>query len=708
MGATTGEATRLERRLRAEGGGDVLSGIGARGRYATDASHYQMMPEAVVVPQTMAQAERAVAIALDEGVCVTARGGGTSQCGQTINRGLIIDGSKHLTRVLSLDVANRRAVVEPGLVLDELNRQLKPHGLWFPVDVSTASRATIGGMTGNNSCGGRSLRYGTMRDNVVAVDALLADGRKARFGEVRADLADVGAGHPLRGLTERLLGIGQREASEVAARFPQVQRRVGGYNLDALVARNGGTVNLAHLLTGSEGTLAFTTAVELKLWPVLGRRGLGVCHFGSFYKAMDMAQHIVKLKPIAVELVDETMIALAGAIGMFKPTLKQFVRGEPAAMLLVEFAEDDAENQVRLKQLSALMGDMGFGWDQPRERWGGVVEVMDAGLQTAITDLRTSGLNIMMSMKEARKPVSFVEDCAVPLPHLAEYTRQLTEVFEKHGTRGTWYAHASEGCLHVRPVLNLRLDKDAAAMRAIAEEAFALVRTYKGSHSGEHGDGLVRSEFHEAMFGSRLVRAFEEVKDLFDPQGLMNPGKIVRAPKFDDRSLFRYGPGYKTADVTPVLAWAGYPGGGGGLPAAAEMCNNNGACRKLQGGAMCPSYRVTRNEADLTRGRANTLRLALSGQLGPGGIASDAVAEAMALCVSCKACKRECPTSVDMARMKIEVSGARAKMHGLSGYLGGKAAALCAVCRAGAMVAQQPRLVAGCCVAQREGGRSCG
>lgn len=663
------KATRFEHRLKAEGVGEVLTSLASRGRYATDASHYQMMPAAVVVPQTMAQAELAVGIALDEGVCVTARGGGTSQCGQAINSGLVIDGSKHLTRILALDPANARVTVEPGIVLDELNRQLKPHGLWFPVDVSTASRATIGGMAGNNSCGGRSLRYGTMRDNVIAIEALLADGRKASFGRVDANLSDMPGDHQLRSLADQLVRLGQREASEVAARFPQVQRRVGGYNLDALAPQpvhDSTGINLAHILVGSEGTLAYTTAVELKLWPLLGRRGLGVCHFGSFYEAMDMAQHIVKLKPIAVELVDETMIELARAIPLFKSTLTQFVKGEPAALLLVEFAEDEAENRARLRQLSALMGDMGFGWDKQRANWGGVVEVLDGGLQAAITDLRTSGLNIMMSMKDARKPVSFVEDCAVPLPHLAEYTRKLTEVFERHGTRGTWYAHASEGCLHVRPVLNLRLDKDVTAMRAIAEEAFALVRSYKGSHSGEHGDGLVRSEFHEAMFGSQLVRAFEEVKDLFDPKGLMNPGKIVRAPKFDDRRLFRYGPEYKAIDIAPVFDWTAFPGSGGGLPAAAEMCNNNGACRKLQGGAMCPSYRVTRNEADLTRGRANTLRLALSGQLGPGGLSADGVADAMALCVSCKACKRECPTSVDMARMKIEVSAARAKTHGIS------------------------------------------
>jgi Fe-S oxidoreductase len=272
----------------------------------------------------------------------------------------------------------------------------------------------------------------------------------------------------------------------------------------------------------------------------------------------------------------------------------------------------------------------------------------------------------MMSMKDQRKPISFVEDCAVPLPKLAEYTARLTECFARHGTRGTWYAHASEGCLHVRPVLNLRLEKDVKAMRAIAEEAFELVRQYKGSHSGEHGDGLVRSEFHEPMFGSRLVKTFEEVKDAFDPAGLMNPGKIVRSPKFDERGLFRYPPGYKVRDFRPALDWSDYPGAIGGFQGAAEQCNNNGACRKSEGGAMCPSYRATRDEQHVTRGRANTLRLALSGQLGEGAFTSDEMMETMKLCVSCKACKRECPTGVDMARMKIEVLKARADLYGHS------------------------------------------
>lgn len=659
----------LEARLKSEVGGDLLFGTFDRGRYATDASSYQIMPAGVVVPKTVAQAEAAIGIAHAEGVSVVARGGGTSQCGQTVNEGLVVDCSKYLTKVLALDTEARVCRVEPGLVLDDLNRRLKPHGLWFPVDVSTASRATIGGMAGNNSCGGRSLRYGTMRDNVIAIDAVLADGTRARFGSQRADLADIGANDPRRALFGELLAIGHREADEVESRFPAVQRRVGGYNLDALAPRGSqgdGTVNMAHLLVGSEGTLAFSTAIELKLWPVLGKRALGVCHFGSFFEAMDAAQHLVTLKPIAVELVDATMLGLAGVIPMFRPTLDAFVKGTPEALLLVEFAEDDAENARRLRRLHDLMGSLGFGWDQPPRKWGGVVDVLDPALQAGITELRTSGLNIMMSMKDARKPVSFIEDCAVPLPRLAEYTRSLTEVFEKHGTRGTWYAHASEGCLHVRPVLNLKLEKDVKAMRAIAEEAFALVRSFKGSHSGEHGDGIVRSEFHEYMYGDRLVRAFEEVKDLFDPGDLLNPGKITAAPKFDDRSLFRFKPDYSIEPFEPVLDWTAYPGPAKGFAGAVEMCNNNGACRSLAGGSMCPSYRVTRNEKDVTRGRANVLRLALSKQLGPDALTSDSMEEAMRLCVSCKACKLECPAGVDMARMKIEVQAARLKTHGLS------------------------------------------
>jgi FAD/FMN-containing dehydrogenase/Fe-S oxidoreductase len=657
-------AMKVEQQLRASISGEVFFDAFNRGRYATDASFYQIMPQGVVVPRTMDEALRALAIAGNAGLTVTPRGGGTSQCGQTVNGGIVIDFSKYLNRIVSLDVENRSCVVEPGIVLDDLNRQLKKHGLWFPVDVSTASRATIGGMAGNNSCGGRSLRYGTMRDNTLSIDAALANGTRLHFGEASRDSALANSGDS--GLFADMLDLGAREAAEIAEKFPKVQRRVGGYNLDVLVPRNAPN-NMAHLLVGSEGTLAFTTQVELKLWPVIRNKVLGVCHFGSFYEAMDAAQHLVKLRPIAVELVDRTMIALGREIAMFQPIIATAVRGDPDAVLIVEFAEEDqAENIRRLKQLSELMADLGFGWNNPQRKWGGVVEITEPALQTGIAEFRAAGLNVMMSMKQEGKPVSFVEDCAVPLPHLADYTERLNAIFAKHGTRGTMYAHASEGCLHVRPVLNLKLEKDVKAMRAIAEEAFAMVRDYKGSHSGEHGDGLVRSEFHEAMFGSRIVSDFREVKHRFDPDNLLNPGKIVDSPKMDDRSRFRYPPNYRVGELKTVLDWSAYPGAGGGFQGAVEMCNNNGACRKLEGGVMCPSFRTTRNEKDVTRGRANTLRLAISGQLGPDALVSDEMADTLKLCVSCKACRHECPTGVDMARMKIEVLAARAARHGLS------------------------------------------
>jgi len=656
----------LERRLKAHLLGEVQFDAFTRGRYATDASHYQIMPLGVVAPLSVKEAEYALALAREEGVSVLPRGAGTSQAGQAVNSSLVIDCSKYLDHLIQLDVPGRRCVVEPGIVLDELNRRLKPHGLWFPVDISTSSRATIGGMVGNNSCGARSLRYGNTRENVLSIDAVLADGSLAHFGPVAHDLSDLPPASPLLPLAWDLLVLAAREADEIEARFPKLQRRVGGYNLDALVpGRND--LNLAHLLVGSEGTLAFSTRIELKLSPLLGARAVGACHFGSFFQAMDAAQHIVKLGPIAVELIDRTMLGLAREIAMFRPTIEAVVRGDPEAVLFVEFAEDDQyHNLRRLMQLRDVMADLGLGWNRTGAKWGGVLEIFDPKLQTAVTEMRTAGLNIMMSMKEEGKPVSFVEDCAVPLSHLAEYTSKLTDIFAKHGTRGTWYAHASVGCLHVRPVLNLRLEHDVEAMRAIAEEAFELVRAYKGSHSGEHGDGIVRSEFHAKMFGERLVRAFEQVKEWFDPKGLYNPGKIVHAPKFDDRRVFRYGPEYRGENIRTQFDWSVYPGAGGGFQGAVEMCNNNGACRALTGGVMCPSYRVTRDERDVTRGRANTLRLAITGQLGSDALTSDEMAETMKLCVSCKACRRECPTGVDMARMKIEVQAARLAKRGLS------------------------------------------
>ena len=653
----------LEKNLKAYVAGEVYFYQFNRGRYATDASHYQVMPAGVVVPRSIEDVRQTLFHARAEGVPVLARGGGSSQCGQTVGPGLVVDHSKYLNRMLEIDVENRRCVVEPGMVLDELNAQLQPHGLWFPVDVSTSSRATLGGMAGNNSAGSRSIRYGLMRDNVLSIAATLADGSDRDFGTIDPAATAASATDEL---TSRLLQLGERAQQEILEKFPRVLRRVGGYNIDALVPDQEQT-NLAHLLVGSEGTLAYFRSLELKLSERPKNKVLGVCHFPTFYAAMDSAQHLVKLDPTAVELIDRTMIELSRDIALFRPVVDRFVRGNPEALLLVEFAEDEQqENLLRLASLTELMGDLGYDWQGNGERWGGVVEVEEPSFQRAIFDVRKQGLNIMMSMKEERKPISFVEDCAVELKDLAEYTARLSDIFSKHNTTGTWYAHASVGCLHVRPVLNLRLDKDIKAMRSIVEEAMEMVKAYKGSHSGEHGDGLVRSEFHEAMFGSDLVKSFLDVKGCFDPDNLLNPGKIVNPTRMDDRSLFRYGPDYRVEEMETVFDWSHYPGAGRGFQGAVEMCNNNGACRKMLDGSMCPSFRVTRNERDSTRGRANSLRLAISGQLGPNALASDGMAETLKFCVSCKACRRECPTGVDMAKMKIEATFARKKLKGFT------------------------------------------
>ena len=657
----------LAARLRREIEGEVWFDPASRGRYSTDASIYQIEPIGVVAPRSAEDIARTLAICREAGVPVLPRGAGTSQCGQTVGEAVVVDTSRHLDRVVRFDEEARRVAVEPGIVLDGLNALLKPKGLFFPVDVSPANRATIGGMAGNNSCGSRSIRYGNMVHNVHAISAILADGSAVRFGEVTGNLAGFTGDEHYSELVRRMRALGAREADEIARRFPALLRRVGGYNIDTLVPSAVGGMtdgaassmtgghNMAHLLVGSEGTLGFFTEIELDLQPIPAHRVLGVCHFPAFHEAMSATQHIVALDPSAVELVDRTLIELARDIDAFRPTVERFVQGAPDALLLVEFAGEDRDALLsRLARLIELMADLGYP--------GAVVEAVEPAFQHAVWDVRKAGLNIMMSMKGDGKPVSFVEDCAVRLEDLAEYTRRLDEIFARHGTRGTWYAHASVGTLHVRPIIDLKIEDGARRMRAIAEECFEMVREYRGSHSGEHGDGIVRSEFHEAMFGPRLAGAFEEVKDAFDPDGLFNPGKIVRPERMDDRDLFRYKPGYAPLPVETGLDWSEW----GGFDRAVEMCNNNGACRKSDPGVMCPSYRVTMDERHVTRGRANTLRLALTGQLGPDALTSDAMAETMALCVGCKGCKRECPTGVDMARMKIEYLHQRRKRHGLS------------------------------------------
>jgi FAD/FMN-containing dehydrogenase/Fe-S oxidoreductase len=684
--ASNAVAGLLAKRLAQETQGEVLFSAADRGRYATDASIYQVSPIGVFVPTSAHDVQTALDICRDMQVPITARGGGTSQCGQTVGAGLVMDHSKHMRRILSVDTEQRSVTVEPGIVLDHLNAHLKPYGLWYPVDVSTSAQATLGGMAGNNSCGSRSIAYGNMVHNVLGADILLSSGQSISTGSYQnsSGLA--------RSLRDYVKSLAEHLRPEIEAQWPKVLRRVGGYNLDIFNNQSekpytqDGSVNLAHLFVGSEGTLGITQSLTLKLSELPKAKVLGVVNFASFHKAMDSAQHIVKLGPSAVELVDGTMIGLSLQNPAFAPTIRTALIGQPEAILLVEFSGGNkADLLPKIKQLVELMGDLG----DP----GSVVEMTQDAPQKNLWEVRKAGLNIMMSLKGDGKPVSFIEDCAVPLEHLAEYTDALTEVFQKHGSRGTWYAHASVGTLHVRPILDMRRE-GGQKMRAIANEASALVRKYKGAYSGEHGDGLCRGEWIEWQFGPKINEAFQAIKQHLDPINLLCPGRMVALPghpipHMNDPRVLRFQPAvqagesqasplaenlrspYRVIPLKPALDWSAWnvqndpvteltttPGTGGdpaeGFAKAAEMCNNNGHCRKFDAGTMCPSYRVTRDEKHLTRGRANTLRLALSGQLGADGLASEAVHEAMDLCVGCKGCKRDCPTGVDMAKMKVE------------------------------------------------------
>ncbi len=613
----------------------------SRGRYSTDASVYQIKPLGVVLPKDTNDVLSLMEYSQKNSVPLLARGGGSSQCGQTVGESVVLDYSKHQNKILELNVEEKYVWVQPGVVLDHLNAYLKPHGLWFPVDVSTSSRATIGGMSANNSCGSRSLYYGNMVHNVLAIEAILDDGSIFNFDQINKNyLATKNNQDRLYKIIDKFIDVKQQVGGEIDANWPTTQRRVGGYNID-LIDPEG--FNSSNLLVGSEGTLSLFNKIKLKLSEIPKNKILGVCYFDNFHQAMELSKEIVKLKPTCVELMDQNLLNLAKEIPMYAGGIKKYIKGNPEAVLMVEFIDTEKSiYEKKIKDLEYLV----LNQNKKNE----FSYYSDLSEQKEVFEIRKAGLNILMSMKGDRKPVAFIEDCAVSLEHLADYTARLKEIFKKYGTSGMFYAHASVGTLHVRPVLNMKSDKDIQNMRSISEEAFEMVKDYKGSHSGEHGDGIVRSEFHEMMFGKKITNAFEEIKDTFDSKNLLNPGKIVRPFRSNDRSLMRYKSGYQTENIDTHYDWSNW----GQFSDAVEMCNNNGACRKLDSGVMCPSYRVTKEEKDLVRGRANTLRLALSNQLPEGSFASKEMYETMELCVSCKACQRECPMSVDMAKMKSE------------------------------------------------------
>ncbi|GAP62452.1 hypothetical protein ARMA_0875 [Ardenticatena maritima] len=640
--AQTEHMTDLVHELRRHVGGEVRFDRTSRILYATDASIYQIMPHGVVIPRDADDIAATLAVAREYGVPVLPRGAGTSLGGQTVGAAIVVDTSKYMHALLEVNAEEAICRAQPGLVIAQLNRALEPYGLMFGPDPASLDRATVGGVIGNNSTGAHSILYGMTADNIVAARALLADGTDATFAPVSLEEADTLAAHEsLEGRIYRaMLAIAREYGADIERDFPRHWRRASGYNLDRLWRGvQNGRLNLAEVLVGSEGTLAFVTEATLKLVPRPKARALAVLQFDDFIHSLEAVIPLLETQPSAVELIDQYVVRLTREQAGYSRAL-DWVHGDPESVLLVEFfGEDEAELRAKLDKMEARM--RAWGYHAP------ILKLLDPEAQARVWYVRKVGLGLLMSIKGDHKPIPFVEDVSVPPEHLAAFISRFRQIVRDNGTDAAFYAHASAGCLHCRPLINLKSAEGVRMMRRIAEQVVDLALEFGGAMSGEHGDGLARSEFNPRVFGPRLYQAMRELKAAWDPERLFNPGKVVDAPPMDQN--LRYGPEYHAHVPPTVLSFDEFLG----FDRAIEQCNGMGVCRNLHGGVMCPSYRATRDEKETTRARANILRAAISGRL-PGGLASPEVFDVLDLCLECKACKSECPSSVDMAKLKYE------------------------------------------------------
>ena len=637
------------RDLRERMRGAVRSDRVARGMYATDASIYQQMPVAVASPLDGEDVRAALAVAAERGLPVISRGGGTSLGGQVTGRALILDFSVHMNRILQIDAGGRSARVEPGVVRDDLNRAAGRHGLHFAPDPATTNRATIGGILGNNSSGMRSILYGKAVDHVRETRVALAGGDIVSFRELSPDeyAHRVSGGGEEGRILGRFRQVVETNREGIERNFPKVMRRVGGYNLDEFIGTD--RWNLSKVITGSEGTLAVLLDATVNLEPVPEQKILILPHYRSGNDALRALPEILRHRPTAVEFIDSSVINEARSNRSTAP-ICGFLEGDPGAVLVVELSGDGSGE--RAERFAGEMVRSGGAFTSP--------VIADAGGQAEVWEVRRAGLGLVMAIRGDRKPLPFIEDACVPVERLAEYVERIEAICESHGTGAIIYGHASVGVLHIRPLLDLRVQGDIARMKSIGREAFDLVREMGGAWSGEHGDGLVRSEYLEEFFGAELYGAFREVKKLFDPEWLLNPGKIIDAPPMVENLRYRTGDG-------PDLPRSFYHyRDAGGFLAALEQCSGIGACRKSGSGTMCPSYIATGEEEHSTRGRANALRLAMTGALGPDALTDGRLAGALDLCLACKACKSECPSNVDMARLRSEFLQAERDRKGTS------------------------------------------
>ena len=654
------ERRDLEEMLRQRVAGEVRFDPFSRVLYSTDASIYQMEPVGVVIPRNKDDVLAVMEVARDNRVPVLARAGGTSLAGQTVNHAIVTDFSKYLNQVVEVNREESWARVQPGIVLDQLNRELLPYGLMYAPDPTTSSRACVGGGVGNNTCGAHSVIYGKTLDHIMELDVVLADGAEAHFrpldaGELEVKLSGSGLESDIYRGVRRLA---HDNAAEIAARYPNIMRRVSGYNLDEFVpplsptvARSGeGGFNLAKMVVGSEGTLCVATEVKVNLVPRPTMTGLSVLHFADIFQASEAVKEILNHGPSSIEIMDKNVLDRSRQ-SMGLSTAMAFIQGDPGAILAVEFyGESEAELTAKTEGLKA---------DMERRRLGyACVNLLDRASQANVWSVRKNGLGLLMSMHGDAKPLPFVEDTAVDPENMGAFVRQFDEIVRNHGTEAAYYGHASVGCLHIRPVVSLKDQAGVDKMYSIADEISDLVKEFGGSLSGEHGDGIVRGVWNEKMFGPEIYQMFRELKSTFDPDGIMNPGKIIDCPPMTEN--LRYGPGYRAESLPTLLDFsidANFAG-------AVEMCNGMGACRKLEG-TMCPSFIATREEEHSTRGRANLLRAAMSGKLPEGTITSQRLYDALDLCLECKGCKAECESGVDMAKLKYEFLGNYFKANGL-------------------------------------------
>ena len=641
----------LVQELRRETSAEVRFDSMSRALYSTDASMYEMEPVGVVIPRTFEDVAATVDVVRRHSGSLLPRGGGTSLAGQTVARAVVIDFSKYMRSVLEECPEEGWVRVEPGIILDELNRHIRGSGRMFTPDPSTSNRGTVGGAIGNNSCGAHSIIWGKTVDNVCELEVILPDGSTARFGALSEGQfkSTVRAGGVVGEIAGRLAALGESCREEVEARFPKIMRRVGGYNLDELTAQ--GPPDLARFVVGSEGTLLTVTSAVVKTVPIPKFRGLAVVHFGSLHESMEATVAALELDPAAVEHIGSMILSTVRS-NLAYSRMMDFVEGEPDSLLAVEFVGDsESEVTAQMDRLERRFARSGLGY--------AVVKMTKATDQARVWNVRKAGLGLMMNVPGDAKPLAFVEDTAVAPELLPEYVRRFDEIVRDHNTEAGYYGHASVGCLHIRPLVDLKLQEGVDRMVSIASAVSDLVLEFGGAMSAEHGDGLVRSVWNEKMFGPKIYEAFREVKRIFDPDGIMNPGKIVDPPPMTEN--LRISPAYRPLMVKTGLDF----GSENGFAGAIERCNGQGACRKLSSGAMCPSYMATMEEEHSTRGRANALRAVISGILPSDALTSRRMYDVLDLCLECKACKAECPSNVDMAKLKYEFLHLYRKANGL-------------------------------------------